>query len=57
MSQRHRNDLAECVGIGDFVPYNGGKRKSAYEEDQHELKRRHLFARAPPYDPDNHDQK
>jgi hypothetical protein len=57
VSQTHRNDLTEGIGKRDFIPYDRGKREAANEEDQHELKRRHLFARAPPYDANNHDQE
>src|SRR5271154_6187715 len=57
VSQTHRNDLAEGTGKRDFIAYDRGKRKSTNEEDQHKLKRRHLFAGTPPYDANDHDKK
>src|ERR1700689_4035062 len=57
MSQPHRNDLTEGIGKRGFIAYDRGKRKPTNEEDQHKLKRRHLFAGAPPYDANNHDEK
>src|ERR1700761_1412031 len=57
VGQAHGDDLTNGIGKGDLIPNNRGKRKPTDEEDQDELERGHLLARAPSHDTNNHDQE